>query len=119
MSNDSSAAAPGQRRSILSMLSEDFKSFAWRRSFGDPVQVGDQQVIPVALVKVGFGGGGSGNDGGGGGGGAVLPVGILAADESGRATFVPNPIAVLAVMIPLVWASGHAVARIISAARNR
>ncbi|EMY32498.1 hypothetical protein D477_019828 [Arthrobacter crystallopoietes BAB-32] len=115
MSNESPASP---RRGVLAQLSDDFKSFAVRRAFGEPVQVGDEQVIPVALVQCGFGGGGSGDDGGGGGGGIVLPVGVLASGENGRVDFRPNPVALLAVMVPLVWASGRAAARIIAALRG-
>ena len=55
--------------------------------YGDPVEVGDRTVLPVARVAYGFGGGsGEGEDGtgfGGGGGVTATPVGALEVDEEG------------------------------------
>lgn len=53
--------------------------------FGEPIQVGDKTIIPVARIGYGFGGGygegkGDESDGEGGGGGGCLsarPIGVI------------------------------------------
>jgi uncharacterized spore protein YtfJ len=76
------------------------------------VQVGGEELIPVALVSFGFGGGSAAASGdapagaGGGGGGLVLPLGVYSRSQSGRVVFRPNPIAVLAGLVPVVCAVG-------------
>lgn len=60
-------------------LIEAFKNVGVSKAYGSPVQLGGEEVIPVALVSFGFGGGGeAGEDGasGGGGGGMVIPLGV-------------------------------------------
>ncbi|MCG2620698.1 hypothetical protein LVY72_02095 [Arthrobacter sp. I2-34] len=122
-------------------LAEQFKSFGVARSFGEPVRLGDETVVPVALVQYGFGGGqghaddedkhgaddgGAARKGkpqaaegsGGGGGGIVIPVGVLAPGRRCRAVFRPNPLAVLVCLVPVLWAGGHAVARVAKALRS-
>jgi len=89
---------------IVATLSESFKSLAVTRVYGDPVKVGSETLVPVALVQAGFGGGGDADgDGGGGGGGLVLPLGVYAAADGNPAVFRPNPVALIAVMTPLAW----------------
>lgn len=130
------AASPHTPLSLAAQLAEQFKSFGVARAFGEPVRLGDETVVPVALVQYGFGGGsghdsadaggedaadagGAGRKGdrqaeatGGGGGGIVIPVGVLARGRNGRAVFRPNPLAVLVCLAPVLWAGGHAVARV-------
>jgi uncharacterized spore protein YtfJ len=68
--------------------------------FGDPINVQEKTIIPVARVRYGFGGGmGSGptrsgdeqrlGEGGGGGGGVIAqPVGVVEVSEAGT-KFIP------------------------------
>lgn len=124
---------PRSAPTLAVQLAEQFKAFGVARAFGEPVRLGDETVVPVALVQYGFGGGqgysdggdatGQGREagpqggegGGGGGGGLVLPVGVLARGADGRAVFRPNPLAVLMCAVPVLWAGGHAVARVVRA----
>jgi uncharacterized spore protein YtfJ len=76
---------------ILHQMSESLGSTATVKSvFGEPIQVGDKTVVPVARVGYGFGGGfgaapkrlakgeGEKSEGGGGGGGVLAtPAGAL------------------------------------------
>lgn len=96
-----------------------FKNLAVSRAYGEPVNIGGQTVVPVALVSFGFGGGTESDQGGsgGGGGGTVIPLGVYTS-VNGRTVFQPNTIATLACMVPLVAAAGTAVRRAIKAARR-
>ena len=120
-------AAPSSRRehrppagpSVPERLAEQLKSLGVARTFGEPLQVGGDTVVPVALVQYGFGGGGDAEGAaGGGGGGIALPVGVYAGRGDGPATFRPNTVALLAVLIPLVWTAGRAVARVVRAVKK-
>ena len=107
-------------------------SWGAKLAYGDAATVGGQEILPVALVIIGFGGGegsgetperddtpaGRGEGSGGGGGGFAIPVGAYVG-STGEARFVPNPIALAMVAVPLVSAVGWAIARIIGAAANR
>lgn len=90
-------ALAGQR--IVSELVERIKSSAKVEVvYGEPREIGEKTIIPVAVVAYGFGAGaagggagpsgdgaiGSGGGGGGGGGVRVHPVGVLevTADET-------------------------------------
>ncbi|MCW2132590.1 hypothetical protein [Arthrobacter sp. VKM Ac-2550] len=113
------AAESAKRTNVIVAIADKVTSFGVRRAYGEPVQVGSEQVVPVALVQFGFGGGESETgEGGGGGGGMVLPVGVLAPDSQGKASFRPNPLALLVCTVPLVWSVGHAVARVVEACRR-
>ena len=62
--------------------------------FGEPVRVGEREVIPVARVRT-RGGGGIGADGAGGGGGLIdaSPIGFIdAGPEGARFEPIPDPI---------------------------
>lgn len=86
-------------------------------AYGDKVELDGVETIPVALITYGFGAGGDSDDnGGGGGGGSVIPVGAYIADPDGP-YFAPNPIALMAVAIPLVAVTGLAIALIAKALR--
>ncbi|WP_312178446.1 hypothetical protein [Arthrobacter sp.] len=89
---------------IVEKLAETFRAVAVSRAYGEPIKVGEETIVPVALVQAGFGGGGDADgDGGGGGGGVVIPLGVYAGREGSAAEFRPNPIALIAVVTPLVW----------------
>ncbi|CAN7457989.1 putative spore protein YtfJ [Arthrobacter sp. PvP023] len=100
----------------FSSLVETFRNVGVARAYGAPVQIGGEELIPVALVSFGFGGGGdSGPEGangsaeGGGGGGFVLPLGAYLANGQGRVVFRANTLAVLAGLVPVVCAIGMSV----------
>lgn len=105
----------------FSNLVDTFKNVGVARAYGDPVQLGGQEVIPVALVTFGFGGGAEGEaDGGasgGGGGGMVLPLGVYRNDGA-TVTFRPNTVVTLVCLIPLISVLGAAVRRAIRAAKS-
>ena len=85
---------------------------------GQPVEAGGRTLVPVALVWCGAGGGAD-HEGssGGGGGGLAVPLGAYVATDAGP-VFQPNPVALLAVGVPLVGAAGLAAARIVRALRG-
>lgn len=100
-------------------LLDIFKNLAVSRAYGEPVNLGGQEVLPVALVSFGFGGGSESEQGGsgGGGGGTVIPLGVYTT-SNGRTVFRPNTVAVLACLVPLVAVAGTAVRRAITASRK-
>ena len=92
-------------------------------SYGPTITVDGTELVPVSIISYGFGGGDGGTEAdpdaygsGGGGGGTSIPIGAYIAGEDGL-RFRPNPIALLAVSIPVIWVAGHALARILKAAR--
>jgi uncharacterized spore protein YtfJ len=91
---------PGSAR-VLSLRKLIAQLGGARLCFGDPVRVGDREVIPVARVRT-MGGGGFGSGtradvetgGGGGGGGFVdaVPIGFIdAGPEGARFEPIPDP----------------------------
>lgn len=110
---------PKTGQSVPERLAQQLKSLGVARTFGDPVQVGADTVVPVALVQYGFGGGGDAvGAAGGGGGGLAVPLGAYVGRGDGPASFRPNTIALLAVLIPLVWTAGRAVAQVVRTVRK-
>jgi len=103
----------------LASLAESFKNMGVTRAYGTPVNLGGEEIVPVALVSFGFGGGTESEDGasGGGGGGFVVPLGVYVT-ENGRAVFRPNTIALLVCLVPLVGAAGVALRRAVAAVRR-
>ena len=103
----------------FSNLVDTFKNIGVARAYGDPVQLGGQEVIPVALVSFGFGGGNEADGGasGGGGGGMVLPLGVYR-NVGGDVAFRPNTVVTLVCLVPLVSVLGAAVRRVIRAAKS-
>ena len=103
----------------FSNLVDTFKNVGVARAYGDPVQLGGQEVIPVALVSFGFGGGNEGDDGasGGGGGGMVLPLGVYR-NVGGQVAFRPNTVVALVCLVPVITAVGAAVRKAIRAAKS-
>jgi uncharacterized spore protein YtfJ len=99
-------------------LADTLKQFGAQVAYGEEREIEGTTFVPVALVAFGFGGGGDQDDnGGGGGGGYVVPVGAYVGDSLG-VRFQPNPVALAAVAIPLVWTSGKALARIVKALKK-
>ena len=94
----------------FSSLVETFKNVGVSKAYGEPIQVGGEEVIPVALVSFGFGGGGEPGEGasGGGGGGFVLPLGVYRKVE-GHAVFRPNTVVTLVCLVPVIATLGAAV----------
>ena len=96
----------------FSSLVDAFKNVGVARAYGAPVQLGGEELIPVALVSFGFGGGSAPATedvpagSGGGGGGFVLPLGVYARSQSGCVVFKPNPIAMLLALAPVACAVG-------------
>jgi len=93
-------------------IAQTVTSVGARASYGDPVTVGGIEIVPVALVWFGFGAGSDeSNDdsiqGGAGGGGVSIPVGAYVPAPDG-VRFRANPVALLAVALPLVVASAWA-----------
>lgn len=103
----------------FSALVEAFKQLGVSRAYGPPLQIGGEELIPVALVSFGFGGGGdASNAAGGGGGGLVLPVGVYGRNANGRVTFQPNTVVVMAMLLPLVGAVGVSIRGILRTLRS-
>jgi hypothetical protein len=100
-------------------LVDTFKNVGVTKAFGAPVNVGGEEIVPVALVSFGFGGGMESEEGasGGGGGGIVLPIGVYRS-INGHAAFRPNMIAAVACLVPLLAVAGRAVRRVMIAARK-
>ncbi|WP_258805054.1 hypothetical protein [Pseudarthrobacter sp. NS4] len=100
-------------------LLEAFKNVGVSRAYGSPVQLGGEEVIPVALVSFGFGGGGeAGQEGasGGGGGGMVVPLGVYR-KVGDQVAFRPNTVVALVCVVPVIAVLGGAVRRAIRAAK--
>ncbi|HEY2332309.1 MAG TPA: spore germination protein GerW family protein [Acidimicrobiales bacterium] len=77
---DEDSASPA-KTNVLDTLGAVRDSLSVRRVFGDPYEVGDTTVIPVAVVRGGAGGGsgeGSGPDGMGMGSGNGMGFGVIA-----------------------------------------
>jgi hypothetical protein len=102
---------------VAETLAESVRSRGVQLAYGEPIEAGGTTILPVALVTYGFGGGSDVEHGGGGGGGGLaVPLGVyVTRGESTR--FHPNPIALIGVMTPVVWALGRAVARVVKATR--
>jgi hypothetical protein len=106
---------------LTAKISESLASLGVERSFGAPIELGNETVIPVAAVWMGIGGGSRTDElsgEGAGGGGVSLPLGAYVS-SGGYSSFRPNIIALLAVSTPLVCVSGRALARIIRALKRR
>ena len=98
-------------------IADTLKQFGAQVAYGEEREIEGTTFVPVALVAYGFGGGGPEEEGGGGGGGSVTPIGAYVGDSLG-VRFQANPVAVVAVAIPLVWASGKALARVVKALKK-
>jgi len=114
-----SGAYPEPMADTFASLVDTFKNMGVARAYGPPVNLGGEEIVPVALVSFGFGGGMESEEGasGGGGGGFVLPLGVYRT-VNGSPAFRPNTIALLACLVPLVAVAGRAARRAISATRK-
>jgi uncharacterized spore protein YtfJ len=101
---------------LTEKLAESMTHRGVKLSFGEKVDLDGVEVMPVALVTYGFGAGGDDTGNGGGAGGGSIPVGVYLNDE-GYVKFQPNLIALLAVSIPVICATGWALSKIIKALR--
>lgn len=99
-----------------------------RAAYGDPVQLGDTTLIPVAYTVFGFGAGegsgeatsknaAKGEGDGGGAGGLSIPIGAYVHCDD-EVYFEPNLIALLAVSVPVIFVLGRALSRIIRALKK-
>lgn len=106
---------------LTEKITDALSTLGVERSFGSPIALGDETIVPVAAVWMGVGGGVSADakEGeGAGGGGVSLPMGVYVSVD-GRTKFRANPILVLAVSVPLVCVTGRALARMIRAGKRR
>lgn len=104
---------------IVSQIADKVRPIGVSTNYGEPVEIGDQTLIPVSLAWFGFGGGGDGDDNGGGGGGGVsVPVGAYVRRPGQDLQFEPNLISLLAVSIPAIWVSGKALSKVIRALKK-
>jgi uncharacterized spore protein YtfJ len=113
------SAYRGAMSDTFSSLVDTFKNIGVSKAYGPPIQVGGEEIIPVALVSFGFGGGGEAGNGasGGGGGGMVVPLGVYR-NDGGRTLFRPNTVVTLVCLVPAILAAGAAVSRVVRAARS-
>lgn len=127
---------------INEQLLDNLKRMGVPMAYGDKVELGGAEVIPVALATFGFGSGegqgdvgtgarsggdddsssregmgGGGTGAGMGGGGASVPIGAYVSDEFGT-RFQPNVIALLVAVLPLALVAGCALPRIIRALKK-
>jgi hypothetical protein len=108
----------GAMTNTFSDLLDTFKNVGVSKAYGAAIQIGGEEIIPVALVSFGAGGGSEANEGasGGGGGGVVLPIGVYR-KVGGQVAFRPNTITLLFCLVPVISAVGAAARRVIRAAR--
>jgi hypothetical protein len=99
-------------------LGKQAADFGVHSAYGDPQDVDGVKFIPVAVTWSGFGGGSDDvGNGAGAGGGWAVPVGAYVRRADGL-RFEPNPIALLAVLVPAMWVAGRALSRVIRAAKK-
>jgi len=104
-------------------LVDAFKNVGVSKAYGPPVQIGGEELVPVAVVSFGFGGGNAEEGGpdtgasGGGGGGFVLPIGVYSRNARGLVEFKPNTLVVLAGLVPVVCAVGLAIRGVLRSLR--
>ena len=107
---------------LVEKLAQTMNGLGVKASYGDPVTVVGVEIVPVAWVQFGFGGGSDGGAddkeaAGGGGGGVSIPLGVYVGGPVGP-VFRPNAIALLAVLIPVLWVGGRAVAIVVKALKK-
>lgn len=106
---------------LTTTLADTVTTVGARAAYGDPVELGDATIVPVALACYGFGAGESGSEGeagsGGGGYGYAAPIGAYVTRAEGT-RFEPNIIALLAVGVPFLWVAGRALARVVKALKK-
>ena len=109
---------------LIEKFTESLPSWGARLAYGEKTTIDGHDLLPVAFVVFGFGAGegsgeqpasdaasaGRGEGSGAGGGGYSLPIGAYVAGPGGI-RFRANPVALIAVAVPLVSALGWALAR--------
>jgi len=103
---------------IVQQIADKVRPVGVSTNYGEPVEVGDQTLIPVSIGWYGFGAGGDDENGGGGGGGASIPVGAYVRRPGQDLQFEPNLISLLAVSIPTIWVTGKALSKVIRALKK-
>ncbi|WIB33860.1 hypothetical protein [Curtobacterium sp. MCSS17_005] len=98
---------------IVSKIADQVRPLEVSTNYGEPVEVGDQTLIPVSVSWFGFGGGGDDENGGGGGGGLSAPVGAYVRRPGKDLEFEPNLISLMVVSIPLVWVTGRVLRKLV------
>lgn len=98
---------------IVTQIADKVRPVGVSTNYGDPIEVGDQTLIPVSIAWFGFGGGGEDENGGGGGGGASIPVGAYVRRPGKDLEFEPNLISLLAVSIPVIWVTGRVLRKLV------
>ncbi|WP_144764313.1 hypothetical protein [Curtobacterium sp. 9128] len=98
---------------IVTQIADKVRPIGVSTNYGDPVEVGDQTLIPVSLGWFGFGGAGDDASGGGGAGGVAVPIGAYVRRPGKDLEFEPNLIALMAVSIPLVWTTGTVLRKLV------
>ncbi|SJM51831.1 Gll3345 protein [Gulosibacter sp. 10] len=93
-----------------------------RLAYGEKIDFGHEQIIPVAFWAGGSAEGQGGLDPdrraeGGGEGGVAIPLGAYVGDDYGT-RFRPNIIALLATLTPLVMVAGWALPRLVKALKK-
>lgn len=93
-----------------------------RLAYGDAVELGHEQLIPVAFWAGGSAEGTGEIDAdkhaeGGGVGGVAIPLGVYVGDDYGT-RFRPNIIALLMAAVPVVCVVGWALPRLIKALKK-
>ncbi|MDJ1371838.1 hypothetical protein [Gulosibacter molinativorax] len=93
-----------------------------RLAYGDRIDLGHEQIIPVAFWAGGSAEGEGGVDSdrhaeGTSEGGVAIPLGAYVGDDYGT-RFRPNIIALLAVCVPLTVVAGWALPRVIKALKK-
>ncbi|MFE6253663.1 hypothetical protein [Agromyces sp. NPDC057865] len=117
---------------VLEGLAESLPTWGAKMAYGEKTTLNGQDFVPAALVVFGFGGGegsgesegqgefpaGHGEGSGGGGGGYAIPVGAYIGGPNGL-KFHPNPVAMIALAVPLVTAVGWAASAMVRLTRVR
>jgi len=117
---------------VLEGLAQSVPTWGAKMSYGEKTTLNGQDFVPAALVVFGFGAGegsgesegdgatppGRGEGSGGGGGGYAIPVGAYIGGPNGL-RFHPNPVAMIAIAVPLVSAVGWATALLLRLTRGR
>jgi hypothetical protein len=99
---------------IVTQIADKVRPMGVSTNYGDPVEVGDNTIIPVSMGWFGFGGGGDDDENGGGGGGSVsIPLGAYIRKPGKDMEFEPNLVALVAVSIPMVWVAGTVLRKLI------
>ena len=109
---------------LIEKFTDAVPSWGAKLAYGEKLTLDGHDILPVAVVVFGFGAGegsgeqpgtddipaGKGEGSGGGGGGYSIPIGSYIGGPDGI-RFHLNPIALIAVAVPLVSAVGWALAR--------